>query len=148
MPVFVKENELKRELYRQNNTLSKNVRLLRILHGYKQQDMAAILHMSRTSYYGLECGGKTPDFSIVCKLAEIFNISLDYLISFDMNKQLLSLISVDNEDINALSFVEKYLSLSHSGRDQMKEAVQDLKEHEDSFNNFPWKYTNSIYERK
>lgn len=148
MAVRIDENQLKRELYRENTTLARNIRLLRILHGYNQQDMCDFLHLSRTSYFSFECGCRTPDFEVVCDIADFFNISLDYLVSFDIAQQLLNLLNVDHEDTNALVFIKKYLSLSHSGRKQINDAVQKLKYCESTYNYFPWKYENSIYERK
>lgn len=148
MATRIKENQIRRELYRKNDTLSKNVRTLRILHGYTQEEMSQYLHMSRTAYFGLECGGRTPDFRVVCDLSDFYDISLDYLVSFDISEQLLSMLKADREDINAVSFVKRYLSLSHSGRTQINNAVHELKKCEDTYNKFPWKYENSIYERK
>lgn len=148
MATRIKENQIRRELYRKNTTLSKNVRLLRLLHGYSQQDMADALHISRTTYFGLEYGGKTPDFKAACELADFYNINLDYLISYDITEQLLSLLQVDQKDTNALNFITKYLSLSYSGRDQMKTAIEELKKCEDTYRTFPWKYETVSFERK
>ena len=133
-------HKLKRELYKDNTTVSKNLRLLRIIYNYKQQDMADFLHMSRSTYFGLESGNKSPDFETLAKLADFYNINLDYLISFDIGQQMIGMMNVDKEETNAIEFMYKFMELSRNGKLQIRDEVLKLSNIEKSFRKFPWRY--------
>lgn len=136
----IQENHIKKELYRQNKTISKNLRFLRLLYEYNQQDLADVLHLSRSAYYSIESGTKTLDFESLSMLSDFYNIDIDYLVSFDISNQLLNLIRVDRKSINATAFLEKYFSLSRSGKEQIKSYIDTIAAHEKDFRKFPWEY--------
>ena len=45
-----------------------------------QKEVAAIIGYSEISYARYEKGEREPDISTLCKLAEYFNVTVDYLI--------------------------------------------------------------------
>lgn len=53
---------------------------LRIQKGYTQLQIAEILGIQRPTYSRYESGERQPDHATLIKLAEIFNVSLDYLL--------------------------------------------------------------------
>ncbi|MDO5414543.1 MAG: helix-turn-helix transcriptional regulator [Bacillota bacterium] len=148
MSVRLYDHQLKRDLYRRNVTFHKNVKFLRLAHGYSQEEMAKQFHLARSTYNALERGGSPPHFDLALAIADFYNINLDYLISYDITEQLLAMIRPECEDVNALIFIEKWLTLSVSGREQMAGDIRYLYEQEKKYNKFPWKYVDSIFERK
>ena len=58
----------------------KNLKKLREKKGEKQSDLANIIGMSRQAYQRYEDGSREPDFETLKKLADHFNVSVDYLI--------------------------------------------------------------------
>lgn len=48
--------------------------------GLTQKEVAEIIGYSETSYARYENGKREPDISTLCKLAEYFNVTVDYLI--------------------------------------------------------------------
>lgn len=60
---------------------------LRLLNGFTQQELAARLGLHGMSVSGYERGVRKPSFEVLDNLAEIFDVSLDYLLGHtDDNK--------------------------------------------------------------
>lgn len=53
---------------------------LRESKGLTQKEVAEIIGYSEISYGRYENGKREPDISTLCKLAEYFNVTVDYLI--------------------------------------------------------------------
>lgn len=140
MAVRIKENQIKRELYKRNITASKNIRTLRLLCGCTQQEVANKLSIGRTAYYALETGARQPDYETLLILSEFYNVNMDYIISYDICDQMLNMFRVDTNEINAARFMIRYFSLSHKGKEEIKTAVKRMLEYEKKFNSFPWHY--------
>lgn len=140
MSMRVHENHLKKDLYRQNKTVAKNLRFLRLVYDYSQQSLADFLHISRSAYYSIESGAKTLDFESLVELAGFYEIDIDYLVSYDICEQLINMIRVDYSKIKATVFLERYFALSRSGKEQIRNQVMEMAEKEKPFNKFPWEY--------
>lgn len=148
MAVHLFDHKLKRELYRQNKTINKNLRFLRLVFGYSQEELAENFHMGRSTYHSYEHGYKMPDYELVCYIADFYNIGVDYLVSIDITEQMVGLLSPERKDANAIEFLKKYLELSRGGRDQIKEELEEIYTGEQKYNSFPWKYADTILEGK
>lgn len=57
----------------------KRLKELRKLRKIKQKDCAYILNINRSTYAGYETGKTKPSYEVLIKLADYFNVSLDYL---------------------------------------------------------------------
>ena len=57
------------------------IRELRKSLGLTQQDVANMLNIERTSYARYESGCREPDIATLIQLADLFQVSLDYLCS-------------------------------------------------------------------
>lgn len=62
---------------------NKKLQELRKLKGYSQSELAKLVGVSRSAIAGYENGYTQPSLEILCKLCEIFNISIDSLMDFD-----------------------------------------------------------------
>ncbi|MET1176947.1 helix-turn-helix transcriptional regulator [Peribacillus simplex] len=62
-----------------NNVLTKRLQELRINHNLTQEQVANILGVTRTAYNMYEQGKRQMDYNALVKLAEHYNVSLDYL---------------------------------------------------------------------
>ena len=56
------------------------LKILRIKNEMTQRQVAFYLHIDRTTYAGYESGKRFPDAHILCKLADLFNVTVDYLL--------------------------------------------------------------------
>lgn len=140
MSVRIHENQFKKDLYRHNDTVSKNLRFLRLLNGYTQQQMADVISVSRSSYHAIERGARLLDFETITILADFYDMDLSYLVSFDICDQILNMIRVEQDRIKASVFLERYFALSRNGKEQIKEEIFNMYEFEEAFRKFPWKY--------
>ena len=53
---------------------------LRLSKGLTQSEIAKVIGYSSLSYARYEKGEREPDISTLCKLADYFNVSVDYLL--------------------------------------------------------------------
>lgn len=140
MAVRIEENRIRKEMYQAHKFISRNLKLLRNINGLTQDQVSALLHMSRSCYSNLESGRKVPDFETIYILSRFYDINLDYLLSFDISDHMLSLLRVDRKETEALHFMERYMKLSYGGKEQIRVRVSELLDEEKDFNNFPWDY--------
>jgi len=93
---------------------------LRKQKGLTQANMAEHLKISRQAYSFYEIGKNEPDFCSLCKLADFFNVSTDFLLGrYDIKPFL-----VDNDD--EIELIRKYRTLDKRG----KRSIQVIVEHE------------------
>lgn len=59
--------------------LKENLKSLRLKHKLTQDNLATLLYVSRTTVTGWEKGKRIPDIFVLCKIADIYGVSLDYL---------------------------------------------------------------------
>ena len=81
-----------------NPILGKKLRDLRKQFKMTQDDVALILNMSRSSFSKYETGMSSPPLPVMRKLANIYNVGLEYLI-FDENVKI-KMNDPQNEDEN------------------------------------------------
>ena len=60
--------------------LSENLRKLRINAGYTQDKVSQLLNIQRAAYCNYENGTRTPPIETIIALAELYHVSVDYLI--------------------------------------------------------------------
>lgn len=58
----------------------KRLRELRLQMGYTQRDIAKKLDIAQPSYIRYENGNAQPTLENLCKLADIFDVSVDFLL--------------------------------------------------------------------
>ncbi len=59
--------------------LNQKIKALRTEHGYSQAYIAYKLGISRSAYCMYESGLRTPDYISIITLADIYNVSTDYI---------------------------------------------------------------------
>lgn len=81
--------------------LGERIKLLRKEQLITQDQLADYLNVSRQSVWGYENDGVEPSLSVLIKIADRFNISLDYLLGRTEEKYNINLL---NEDTKEFSF--------------------------------------------
>ena len=119
--------------------ISKRLRQIRVEHKLTQQNIADVLGIDRTTYTFYETGVSKPSLVTLAKLADIYNVTVGYLLGVEENNPKLKRIPKDygancklesNDPISLLSRDERqilmcYRVLSEQGK---KEAAQVMKE--------------------
>jgi len=92
---------------------------LREKAGLTQKDLATKLGIARTTYSGYENGAREPDLDTLKRIADFFEVSLDYLLNRDgsnemklnddiktkLNEEFAKLTKEEQE--NLLAFIER-----------------------------------------
>jgi len=81
-----------------------------------QQDVASFLGITRQAYSNYENGNRTPDYEVLLKLGEYFNVTVDYLLG-NTKAPALGLSAKDERDIAKL--LEKTLHDLESNQDAL-----------------------------
>lgn len=58
----------------------KNLKQLRIQRGFTQKQMAELLNITTNGYQHYELGTRQPPVDMLCKIADILGVSVDYLL--------------------------------------------------------------------
>ncbi len=64
---------------------SQRLKQLRIKSNYMQKEIAALIGVSVRTFQDYEHGNTEPNIEKLIKLADIFNVSLDYLVGRDFH---------------------------------------------------------------
>ena len=65
--------------------LADNLRSMQEEKKYSQKYISEQLHIARQTYTVYESGNRVPDISLICKLADIYDVSLDQLVLTDLS---------------------------------------------------------------
>ena len=90
------------------NILPLRLRQLRQLNGFLQKDIADKLNITASAYGFYEQGKRTPDSNTLNKLAEIFNISTDYLLGRTDDSQNGKILTVVQDDPELTSLIKVF----------------------------------------
>lgn len=125
-----------KNLYKGTNFIADNLRILRILNGLTQEEIAKELGCSRSAYSKLESELKFANFPILYKISLFYNVDLDYIVYFNITAHLLSLVKRTSISIDPLDFVESYSKLSEAAKGDIDRRMQAILQHEKEFNVF------------
>lgn len=97
-----------------------NLKELRIKNKMYQKDVAKILGIERTTYVKYETGVTEPDIKTLIKLADIFNVTLDYLLGRETSG------NISRADESPLTGKELALISAYRNNPAMQGAVDKL----------------------
>ena len=91
-----------------NNVFIQRIKELRNEAGLKQRELAEKLAVSPGTVGMWETGERKPDYETICKMADIFNVMVDYLLGRSRVKSM-QLLGLDDlfalPDAHAISFI-------------------------------------------
>lgn len=88
--------------------LARRLRTLREEHGYLQKFVADKLGIKSNTLSGYENGTRSPDPSMLSNLADLYNVSIDYLLGRTNHRDALhTQAGISDEDYNNLSAYQK-----------------------------------------
>ena len=56
------------------------IKLLRVKNGYSVKDVCAVLGLPDRTYRAYELGERTPSIELICKIADYYNVTVDWLL--------------------------------------------------------------------
>lgn len=119
--------------------IGKRLKEIRKQHCMTQKNVAESLGIDRTTYTFYEIGKTRPSYIVLLKLANIYNVSLDYLLGrdFEKVKYVDDASRLHGEDIIAYlppkerSFLMCYRALSKTGKEKAVAELKRLAEEKD-----------------
>ncbi len=113
--------------------IGKKIRTLRLQKNIPQNDLAQILGVSKSTMSNYERNYSTPDPELLVKIADYFNVSIDYLFDYELQISDLTRESSDynrknssglsKDEWNVLSY---YSRLSDENKDLIKGQMIQL----------------------
>lgn len=92
------------------NELNIKLKTLRKEHGYTQEQIADILNLTRSSIANYENGINEPSISILVAIADLYNVSLDWLTGRTKTRYNSNLYIKDNiENIDVITKIYELL---------------------------------------
>lgn len=64
--------------------IGERIKKARLNKGLTQEELGALLDVTKVSVCGYEKGNRTPTMEVLLKLVEVLNVSIDYLIGNDV----------------------------------------------------------------
>lgn len=104
----------------------KNLRLLREERGFSQQRLAEMLNISQQAVFKYEKTSNEPDISTLIKIADIFGVTVDYLIGNseirEKNAKLGTAILTESE----LSHISRWRKLPEDVRKNIDVLIESI----------------------
>ncbi|GGE58368.1 helix-turn-helix domain-containing protein [Priestia taiwanensis] len=70
--------------------LGENLRRLRKQEGLTMKELGQKLHLAESTISGYEIGNRTPDYETLGRIADFFEVSIDYLLGRSTDKELIN----------------------------------------------------------
>ena len=102
-------------------SLSTQLKALRIQNKMRQKDVAKAINVSRSTISGYETKDRQPSHEKLNALANLFDVSIDYLLNVNDNDTESS--SNSNDDIDKQIF-ELYRNLSNTSKKELLNYLQ------------------------
>jgi len=111
---------------------SERLKRTRKANNLKQKDVAQSLSLDRSTYAGYETGKNKPSFEKLMELANLFNVSIDYLLGRTDNPLLLKITYEIEEDFDLytlrvnedLSVFGKYMAMETEDKQAVVEFIE------------------------
>ncbi len=90
------------------NIISKRLRDIRAEHNLKQEDIAKVLGLDRSAYSGYETGRTKISVKNLCKLSDIYNVSVGHLIGKEEENEVVKVkISSVSNAVDPIAMLER-----------------------------------------
>ena len=106
------------------DTLLKNLKKLREIHGLSQQRFADLFNLSQQSIYKYENDISEPSIETLTKIADYFNTSIDYLVDFTDIPYQLEKLNVEILYHTEKELIDNYRCISPAYRNLIDALVE------------------------
>ena len=124
---------------RVNITIGERLKSLRQASGMNQMQVAQVLDIKRETYASWEIGRSSPKYDLLIKIAQLYNVSLEYLLTGEKQESFTVRSSNEyNSDIYSDSYVNelspfektmlmKIRMLNLNDKQKLAEYIENLK---------------------
>ncbi|MCR6116612.1 helix-turn-helix transcriptional regulator [Salipaludibacillus agaradhaerens] len=93
-----------------------------------QQDIADIIGVTRPAYTAYEKGNRTPDYDIIKKLADYFDVTTDYLLGRSDHPELTAEDDEKSFDYYKSKIAKEFPDIDLMFKDMESLSAEDMKE--------------------
>ena len=104
-------------------TIQETLRMIRKTHKLTQADVAARVGLPSSTYQSYELGTAEPSLSTMVKLADLYGVSVDYLLGHIAPADRMSSATETEQDI-----IETYLRIPEKNREPFRQVLTILVE--------------------
>lgn len=108
--------------YSEFSTVLKQLRTAREM---SQKDLAAVLHVSRSTIAGYESRQKQPDYDKLVQIADYYGVTVDFLLTGRTAPRTTEPQLISNRELDAL-FLESFHELTYSQKQRVLEYARLL----------------------
>ena len=112
--------------------IASNIKFLRRIFGYSQEELAAALGIARCTYAQLESGAKLPDIESLSVLSAFYKISRDSILHLDIGILQQNMLSADRCRKNISRILEIYQLLPQEARPHLLEKARAVASDDES----------------
>lgn len=106
--------------------IRRNLKALRKISRYTQDELCKKIGLCRSSYSQLERGLRDPDLDTLYTLCQIYHITLDFLIHYDIQSVLGEYFFCDSDPLEGRKLLKIYSRLSQYGKGRLMERAEEL----------------------
>ncbi len=103
-----------------------NIKYLRHVFGYTQDDIAKVVHLSRSTYAQFELGRKIPTADTLLALSDFYNVSVDTILQIDAKKVINDVVFSDQCKKQLSQLLDAFYHLSDDSRKQLLTKARSL----------------------
>lgn len=103
--------------------LGKTLVSLRKNRGLTQQDVADRLHITRSTYAQYEIGRRVPEYATLEKIADFFEVSIDYLVGRDKQEEPKTSLT-DKQTAHVIQRMIEHYNIDVSDPEKVKKLEQ------------------------
>ena len=100
--------------------MKNNIKTARENKGFTQQECADLFGIKIRAWQTYEQGVSEPKYELLCKIADVFGVTTDYLLGREQQSDPLALLGIRNDEKSAL---EAYLTLDEKNRQIVIDAM-------------------------
>ena len=101
--------------------ICRSLKFLREQKNLSINKLAELLCMSKSTYASYEYGAREPNCDMLCKLADYFGVTTDYLLGREPHDTSAPSLSDNESDL-----IEKYRSITYSQRELLSDIVDAI----------------------
>lgn len=109
-----------------SEAIGKIITRLRLKRGFTQKELAQAIGLAQTTYAGYETGRHEPGTEIMIRLADIYNVSMDYITGRYIDKQELIIEEYIRMQENEDEEIEAQIDIMDM-RNSQKAILEDIK---------------------
>lgn len=108
---------------------SETLKILREKNGYTQKELGALINLSEQAISHYENNTNSPNIDTIIKIANIFDVSIDYLLGRSTNDAPYSRLVQKFSNITVDELISRLLSLDQRHRTDALTAITYIQSH-------------------